>query len=377
MSGDGRGASGRRPATRRAGALAGALLAIGVAATAAPAQERVFYEQTYLPAPHNWAFRREHPTADRLFNAFDYGHAILSEILYTQPEAAQVRLEGEQFEYITGRLLVRPPRLPLADRPIAPAFAKLAPEVMAMFEWAHVLHRQLYDVWADDRIPPERKDAAVAKVLAYYRSRPDLAFSSRPKSMDLMEGQYYSRTFRERCPKFNGLIWSYHWLQMALYDALLSGASPAARDTAVASMVARFRGMVHVEGASPVGLPHVMPMSAAIAPAFAGRYPEAAIIFDNLHAMHDVVSDILASPAVPAARKRAELLLAAERYRDSASYVTSVEEWREMSIMMGAEHMGGVAVPGTAPGARHGSPARPAAGHPGHAPARDSTRPPE
>jgi hypothetical protein len=81
-----------------------------------------------------------------------------------------------------------------------------------------------------------------------------------------------------------------------------------------------------------------------VAPAFAARYPEAAIIFDNLHSMHDVISDILANPSVPRDRKRAEILHAARRYRDDTSYVMSVDAWRTMSDHMGVENMGGLAV---------------------------------
>jgi hypothetical protein len=86
-----------------------------------------------------------------------------------------------------------------------------------------------------------------------------------------------------------------------------------------------------------------MPMTAVVAPEFARRYPEAAIIFDNLHAMHDVISDILASPEVPRGRKRAEILTAAARYRDATSFAMTEREWREMARMMGAHNMGGVA----------------------------------
>ena len=92
---------------------------------------------------------------------------------------------------------------------------------------------------------------------------------------------------------------------------------------------------------APENMPRVMPMTAAIAPAFAARYPEAAIIFDNLHGMHDVISDILASPQVPRERKREEILRAAERYRDDTSFVMTAAEWREMAQMMGVQNMGG------------------------------------
>jgi hypothetical protein len=324
------------PAARALPGLA--LLGAGVTGCVA----RPPYPQTYFPATHNWAFRDRYPGADRLFNAFDYGHAVLSEQLVTQPNAAPRRLEGREFERIVGRILTAPPSVPLDEEALAPEFTRLAPEVQEMFEWAHALHRQIYDVWADERIPVREKDAQVGRLIRYYKSRPDLAFSSVPKSMDLMEGQPYSTAFRDTCPKFNGLIWSYHWLQVGLYDALIAGHTPAERRSMVTAVVGRFWSMLND---APRRMPSVMPMTAAVAPRFASRYPEAAVIFDNLHAMHDVVSDILASPDVRRRDKRRELLTAAARYRDSTSFITTRAEWLEMSHAMGADRMGGVAAP--------------------------------
>ncbi|MFI5310672.1 MAG: hypothetical protein ACHQQ3_05535, partial [Gemmatimonadales bacterium] len=192
------------------------------------------------------------------------------------------------------------------------------------------------------RIPLAEKDARVAEVVRYYKSRPDLALSSVPKSMELMEGQPYSKSFRARAPRFNGLIWSYHWMQMALYDAMLVAANDRERAANITGVIKRFRAM-HA-GATPAQ-PTAMPMTPAIAPRFAARYPEASVIFDNMHALHDVVSDILTSPVVPAGRKREALLRAAAAYRDDTTAVTTVDAWREMARMMGAEHMGGVAMP--------------------------------
>ena len=74
-----------------------------------------------------------------------------------------------------------PPSVPLDEGAIAPEWEKLAPEVAAMFDWAHMLHRQIYDVWTDDRIRPLDKDARVAAVIAYYKSRRALALSSTGK----------------------------------------------------------------------------------------------------------------------------------------------------------------------------------------------------
>jgi hypothetical protein len=297
-------------------------------------------EQFYLQAPHNWIFRKLYPGVDRLFNAFDYGHAILYERLWRAPRNRDA-LERREYDFLTRRVLVSPPRLPVAEGAVASSYARLAPEAMAMFHWAHILHRQIYDVLADERLTQQQKDVEVTRLVEYYKTRPELAFSSRPKSMELMEGQSYSLAFRQRFPKFNGLIWAYHWLQIGLYEPLLTGQTLEERQTGVAMAVARFRQMLE----SPPGqFPRVMPMGPAIAPEFSRRYEEATIIFDNLHGLHDVISDILANPDVARPAKRAEILRAAARYRDDTSFVTTVAEWRQMAADMGVENQGG-AVP--------------------------------
>ncbi|MEJ7760661.1 MAG: hypothetical protein WKF55_13840 [Gemmatimonadaceae bacterium] len=323
------------------GVVAAASAFAAVGATPASAQWSTTYEQFYLPGSFNWAFREGYPAADRLFNAFDYGHAILYEKLYTKPTAPASLLENKEYDFITGKLLINPPHVPLEEAAIEVAYAKLAPEAKMMFDWAHLLHRQIYDVWADERMALPQKDAKIAELIRYYKKRPELAFSSVPKTMELMEGQYYSTAFRDKYPKFNGLIWAYHWLQVGLYEPLVTGKTQAERQTGVLAAVARFRQMLE---SPPSGMPRIMPMTAAVAPAFAARYPEASIIFDNLHSMHDVVSDVLASPKVPMNRKRTEILKAAALYRDNTSFAMTRAEWLEMTNMMGVNNMGGAAV---------------------------------
>ena len=299
-----------------------------------------YFDQAYLSASHNWAFRDRFPAVDALFNGFDYGHAKLYETLWREPAAPQRTLDVAEFGFITGKLLRHPPPVALDEGAIAPEWEKLAPEVGAMFDWAHMLHRQIYDIWADDRIPIARKDSSVAEVLHYYKSRRALAFSSKPKNMNLMEGQAYSLAFRKRFPTYNGLIWSYHWLQMTLYEALLASPDPARRKENVGAVVARFWELLD---SAPAHLPTVMPQSAEIAPAFSARYPEAAIIFDNLHSLHDVVSDILADASIPRSAKRARLLDAAASYRDNTTSIVSIDDWKAMARAMGLANMGGPA----------------------------------
>ena len=336
----------RNKVVRATGLFAAIVVAFVTLPTLARAQWSKTYEQFYMPGDFNWTFRRTYPAADRLFNAFDYGHAILYERLYTRPGADVSLLEENEYNFITKKLLVSPPNLPLEEAAIEVAYAKIAPEAKMMFDWAHLFHRQVYDVLSDEKLSQAEKDATIARLLSYYKTRPDLAFSSSPKSMDLMEGQPYSLAFRNKYPKFNGLIWGYHWLQVGLYEPLMTGKNLEERQAGVTAAVARFRQMLEN---APEHMPRMMPMTAAVAPTFTKRYPEAAIIFDNLHSMHDVVSDILTNPKVPHDRKRAEILRAAAAYRDRTSYVITPAEWMEMAQMMGLENMGGPAV-GILPG---------------------------
>jgi hypothetical protein len=300
------------------------------------------FDQSYLSASHNWVFRRDYPSVDRLFNAFDYGHAVLYETMLRHPNDAR-RVEGPIYQTVTSRVLRDPPSVPLDEHAIGPTYTTLIPEVAAMFEWAHTLHRQLYDVLADRRLSPTQQRARADEVLRYYRTRTDLAFSSAPKSMQLMEGQSYSLAFRRVHPKYNGLLWSYHWLQLALYDALLEADTPPARRENVDRTVTRFWELL---AHAPSKMPTMMPMAVAVSPRFSEAYPEAAIIFDNLHGLHDVVSDVLATPNLSHRRRRALILAAAAAYRDSTTEVTSRAEWEEMSRGMGVENMGGPAVVG-------------------------------
>jgi hypothetical protein len=300
------------------------------------------YTQTYFPASHNWAFRKAHPDVAAVLEAFDYGHAVLSRELLAHGPAAASTIEGREYRFITRELLVRPPSLPLDEDALAPAITRLAPEIALMFDWSHMLHRQLYDVLSDVRLPNEARDTEVHRLLSYYRSRRDLAFSALPKGMELMDGQPYSGGFRQACPKFSTLIWSYHWLQMTVYDALLASDAPTIRQQSLDTLRVRFARM-YADSAERA--PAVMPMTPAIAPRFTTRYPEAAIIFDNMHAMHDVVADILYSPQIPRGEKRRALLAAAARFRDDTTSVVSRADWHEMAQSMGAERMGGVGVP--------------------------------
>jgi hypothetical protein len=297
--------------------------------------ERV-YHPMHLPAEHNWAFRARFPALDRLFAAFDFGHGILYETLWARPDAPTSLLEEEIYERLTRDILRDPPRMHMPEPSFMPRYARLVPLAKEMFEWAHILHRQAYDILADERVVD--KDAAMAELLDYYLSSP-LAFTDVPKGMEIMDEQHFSQEFRQKYPRFNGLIWAYHWLQVAVHEPLLIHDSPEERQAAMAALHARFWQMLE----DPPGrLPSEMPMTPAIAPTFTERYPRFAAIFDNLHMMHDVISDILVSDQV--ADKRAEIYRQANLFRDPGPMGTTRDEWIAMALAHGLDAQGGPAV---------------------------------
>ncbi len=325
--------------TSRLTKTAGLLLALAsVWPTAARSQDRRD-EQFYYPGSFNWTFLKVYPEAARLFNAFDYGHAVLYERLYTAPHDPGA-LEKE-YQFLTTDLLVRPPRFAVAEEVIEPAYAKVAWQAKQMFDWAHLLHRQIYDIYSDERLGNEAKDALIERVTDYYLTRRDIAFTDVPKSMALMDEQYFSQVFRKAQPKFNGLIWAYHWLQVGLYEPLIAGKTVAGKKAGVKAALARFWTMLEDP---PSRFPKVMPMTATVAPAFTAKHPRAAVIFDNLHMMHDIISDVLAADPISKARKRTVIYEQLAEFRDGTQNVMSMDEWRNMGEMMGGvAAMGGPA----------------------------------
>jgi hypothetical protein len=315
--------------------MAGLLVLLGGSAEAQRSDDRF-----YLPGSFNWSFHRTYPEAERLFHAFDYGHAVLYEHLWTDPAAAEVRLKKD-FEFLTTDLLRRPPRFGIAEEAVMPGYARVAWRARQMFDWAHELHRQIYDVYADERIPAAAKPALVERITDYYLTNRANAFTSAPKSMALMDDAPYSQVFRSDYPEFNGLIWAYHWLQVGLYEPLIGAESPAGRAEGIRTTLGRFWAMMD---ARPTRFPELMPMTAGVAPRFAARHPRAAAIFDNLHMMHDIISDILISDRVPRNLKAKAIEAALAEFRDATRNTMSIQEWLEMPAMMGGvDRMGGVA----------------------------------
>ncbi|MCU0620749.1 MAG: hypothetical protein MUC69_04515 [Gemmatimonadales bacterium] len=297
-------------------------------------------EWVYYPGGFNWRFLRTYPDAARLFHAFDSGHAVLYESLWRRPADADAVLARE-FRFLTQDLLRHPPRLGVAEEVIEPRYAKVAWRAKEAIDWAHVLHRQLYDLYSDERLAAATRDSLVERVTDYYLARTRVAFTTAPKSMALMDEQPFSQRFKRTHPRFNGLIWAYHWLQVGLYEPLVAGRTAAEREAGVRAVLERFWWMLEDPDAR---FPTVMPMTPAIAPAFTARHPRAAAIFDNLHMMHDIISDVLLDERIPRDAKGAEIDRQLARFQDGSVDLMGDDHWKMMGDMMGGVHlMGGSA----------------------------------
>jgi len=249
--------------------------------------------------PWKWAVPRELPQLYREFKGIDFGHAHLAETLLRtrDPEAVEkARLEVLDFIFSS-------PPVPPDEEQVAPTMARLAWEVSKTFDWAHLFHRSLYDLFASNQV--QAKEAAYRTLLADYLEKPEAITPHRLDHHQALWSFPESKAFRDKFRKFNTQIWAYHWLQAAVYDVQLIGNARKQREL-MPKIIAHYQGYLR---RPPVEW-EFMPMMPEGAPEFARRFPEAAAIFDNLHMLHDNFDDILTQTDLyrTMAAKRAAIL---------------------------------------------------------------------
>lgn len=284
-----------------------------------PRDKRFYYRALW-----NFSLREDLAELDSEFNGVDFGHSNLYENLLltggTDIPAIEDRARKETLAFIATK-----PRINPNEEAIAPTYMKLAWRAQNTFDEAHALHRATYDIMASDE---PHKDRAIRNVLAYYQ---ESAYAITAKRLDhhRLDQFPFSKTFRSRFPLFNATIWSYHYLQVAVYDPLQAAPDLAAKTQAVRPILTTYRRYLE----QPPVAWTFMPLTAELSPSFAARYPEIANIFDNLHMLHDNISDILASEQVPTwDAKRAEIYRVLNQY-----YLASADATNPM-IVKDQEH---------------------------------------
>lgn len=318
--------------------LVATLFLATMAVPTARAQGAALYDQVTLAASHNGVLRSRSIDADRLLNAIDLARAQLFDALRDAAPDAEAR-DARFGAYLATDLFVRPPRMPMSRTAGGQPFRQLVPEAAAILDWSHAFRRQVYDVLASSGTPRE-KSGRITELLGYYRSRPALAISSRPKDVGALNAQFGATAFRVSHPKVNGQLWATQWLELAMAEALLAPASTSGGDS-MSRALDRFRAML---AASPGGAPYLMPVSTAVAPTLVARYPDVAAIFDNLHLLQDYIADLMVAPDVPRSAHRRELVRAIQLFREDTTASSSYSTWMAATETMGARNMGGVGV---------------------------------
>ena len=278
-----------------------------VAPSLAYASWQEWFEQRdhlfYLRGSWNWAVYYNLPELYMEFNGIDFGHAHLAETLLRTDDATAV----EQARHEIVAFIESKPTTPPDEAVIAPTFHRLAWAAQNVFEWAHQLHRDLYDLFAADNV--QNKETVYRQILANYLAQP-LAITPLPLDhanalWTFPESQRFVRQF----PKLNAQIWVYHWLQAKIAEMQM-GRTVTQQRQVLPSILAEY----HEYLINPPLQWQFMPLFAEVAPTFAQRFPEAANIFDNLHMLHDNLDDVLSSPdrfpTMEAKRERIYQLLA-------------------------------------------------------------------
>jgi len=212
-------------------------------------------------------------------------------------------------------ILKNPPTVKVDEEDIAPQYVYTFPLTVSVFDWSHLLHQFVLDVLATSNDRGAGMVRRVNELFEQYKANTQVAITDVCKTMLFMDGHIFSKAFRRTYPSFNLLIWSYHWFQIRLYEALLKP-TEIERDVAVAATLKEFRALIS-------DLPDsaefdMMPETAKEAPTFARLFPRIPSAFDNNHMLHDIISDILTSDRVT--KKRAEGMRTARMALDPEAF---------------------------------------------------------
>ncbi|MDM9384698.1 hypothetical protein QUB80_28985 [Chlorogloeopsis sp. ULAP01] len=230
-------------------------------------------------------------------NAVAVGHAFAYEDLVT---GKAKDLETKTFERINW-VLKNPPRFMPDEANISPTFGRKYGVLEQVFDWAHILHAQTVDVLASTKLTDAQKEAEIERLYKFYVDNVPYAITSLPMNMGYLDSQPYSKAFRRKYPKVNGLFWGYHWLQGSMYDLLYNKTLEQQR-AAYTTAGKQYHEVELYRTDRPF-----MPMFAEVSPKFAARFPHISNVFDNLHMLHDMVNDILASDWMSEQQKEGQI----------------------------------------------------------------------
>jgi len=220
----------------------------------------------------------------------------------------------------------------------AAGYAVLGPKAAAIIARGNAFHREVLGVLSDPSVTSfADRRAAVEQAVERYRGDWELALPSEPKDMDILYDHPYALDFRGGYADLDGLIWAGHWLKLAATEPLTDLAGPE-RDAGIDTVMTRYYAKLSY-GEPPEFFPSEIPLAPAIAPGIIFMSPEAAMIWDNLTMMEEVLADILSSPDVKDVRGALDDAVAF--FMDPATGMTDQGEWEIMALRHGIFFQGG------------------------------------
>jgi hypothetical protein len=303
----------------------------GVGAQSAEASER------YVAA-----LQREYPDLYEMLIKLERIHGVMFGALYEEGEAVRASgtdvptggFELDLVEQLTFMVGEEGTLDHVADEAAAgyAVLGKRAAEVVAR---THAFHREVLGILVDDAVTDRR--AALREAVARYQSRPEVALPALPKDMDVLYDHPYALDFRTGYTDLDGVIWAGHWLKLAATEPLtdLTGEQQAA---GIDTVTTRYFSKLSY-GEPPQFFPSELPLAPSIAPGIIFMSPEAAMIWDNLSMMQEVLADILASAEVT--DLRAAIDEAVDHFLDPTYRMTDQGDWEIMALRHGIFFQGG------------------------------------
>lgn len=294
-------------------------------------------------AAHLTAFEREYPQAYELLHRLERAQGLVFARLAAErgdmPFAGSTRAASVGDTDLVRLLTTLVAQDGLAEQVAQDAeagYSVLGERGARIIARGQAFQREVLAVLADPAVTDRR--ARLAEVVARYSTEPETALPSVPKDMDVLYDHPRTFMFRAGHPDLDGFVWAGHWMKLAATEPLTDLVTREDRAAGLDTVVSRYHSKLS-RGAPPQAFPTQIPLAPAIAPGFIYLSPEAAMIWDNLSLLQEVLADILASPDVE--DPRAELDGAIDFFLDPELRVTARSDWESMALQHGIFHQGG------------------------------------
>ena len=292
---------------------------------------------------HAAVLERVHPELYDLMIRIERGHGLMFGGLGPEGEAVRASpdslptfgFELELVERLTSLVSGKGRGDEVAEEAAA-GYTVLGSRAAAIIERGNAFYREILGILADRSVTNRIEQLAAA--VERYRSKPDIALPAAPKNMDILYNHAYALDFRTGYTDLDGVIWAGHWLNLAVSEPLTDFSEEERRLAGIDTVTNRYFAKLSY-GEPPEFFPSELPLAPSIAPGLIFLSPEAAMIWDNLSMLQEVLADVLASPQVGDVRAAIDESVA--YFMDPLNGITDQNTWEIMALRHGIFFQGG------------------------------------